>query len=85
MVKQKHVQVEIAGTKALADLAQKNKNNRVRIAEREESIPAIMQQLVKVGHQRIPCRYHVCIRVFYPGRTVMSAKETTGASAALCL
>ena len=42
------MQVEIAGTKALADLAQKNKNNRVRIAEREESIPAIMQQLVKV-------------------------------------
>lgn len=44
-------QVEIAGTKALADLAQKNKNNRVRIAEREESIPAIMQQLVKAELQ----------------------------------
>lgn len=39
------LQVEIAGTKALADLATKNKNNKVKIAEMPEAIPAIMQQL----------------------------------------
>ena len=37
--------MEIAGTKALADLATKNKNNKTKIAEMPEAIPAIMQQL----------------------------------------
>lgn len=39
------LQVEIAGTKALADMATKNKNNKTKIAEMPEAIPAIMQQL----------------------------------------
>ena len=39
------MQVEIAGTKALADMATKNKNNKTKIAEMPEAVPAIMQQL----------------------------------------
>ncbi len=39
------LQVEIAGTKALADMASKNKNNKTKIAEMPEAVPAIMQQL----------------------------------------
>lgn len=37
--------MEIAGTKALADMATKNKNNKTKIAELPEAVPAIMQQL----------------------------------------